>query len=114
MRTISELKEIKDAFTAKRQDSEEIRVIVGMGTCGISAGATPVYEALRDGVKRLGLEKVTVCPTGCIGMCTYEPIVEVKVPGKDTVTYIHVDAKKAETILKYHIQEGVPVSEYTI
>ncbi|MBQ4340651.1 MAG: NADH-quinone oxidoreductase subunit NuoF [Firmicutes bacterium] len=114
MRTISELQAIKDAFTAKRQDSKEIRVIIGMGTCGISAGATPVYEALRDGARKMGLDNVTVCPTGCIGMCTYEPIVEVKVPGKETVTYIHVDAAKAEKILRYHLRDGIPVSEYTI
>ncbi len=114
MKTIDRLIKIKADFTAKRQDKEKIRVIVGMGTCGISAGAGPVYEILKDGIERYGLENIEVWPTGCVGMCTYEPIVEVKEPGKKTVTYIHVDAKKAEEILRYHIQGGQPVAMHTI
>ncbi len=114
MKTIDRLIKIKADFTAKRQDKDKIRVIVGMGTCGISAGAGPVYEILKDGIERYELENVEVWPTGCVGMCTYEPIVEVKEPGKKTVTYIHVDAKKAEEILRYHIKGGQPVAVHTI
>lgn len=114
MLTINDLKEIKENFTAKRQNKENIRVIVGMGTCGISAGAGIVFDTLKEGVARMGANNISVLPTGCIGMCTYEPIVEVKEPGKETVTYIHVTRKKAEEILKYHLQGGQPVEAHTI
>ncbi len=112
--TVKELTEIKQAFTDKRQNSQNIRVIVGMGTCGISAGATPVWETIRDAAEKAGMDNVSVLPAGCIGMCTYEPIVEVKEPGKQTVTYIHVDAKKAAEIFEKHIKGGNPIPEYTI
>ncbi len=114
MRTIDQLKQIKADFTAKRQNKDKVRVIIGMGTCGISAGAGPVFEIIKDAVDRYELDNIEVHPTGCIGMCTYEPIVEVKEPGKPTVTYIHVDSKKAEEIAKTHLKGGKPIAEYSV
>ncbi|MDW5299338.1 MAG: NADH-quinone oxidoreductase subunit NuoF [Sedimentibacter sp.] len=92
----------------------EIRIVVGLATCGISAGAKPVLSALAEEVEKRNLKNVQVVQTGCIGMCTYEPIVEVYVPGKEKVTYIYVDTKKAKRIFEEHILHGTVVSEYTI
>ncbi|MBQ7502830.1 NADH-quinone oxidoreductase subunit F, partial [bacterium] len=90
------------------------RIVVGMASCGISAGARPVLEALQKECRENKLEDVKVCLTGCIGMCTYEPLVEVTVPGQDKVTYIHMTPEKAARVIKEHIVGGKVVEEYTI
>ncbi len=94
--------------------SQEIRVVVGMATCGISAGARPVYNALIDEVATRGLKNVKVTRSGCLGMCKLEPIVEVYVPGQDKVTYIFVDADKAKNIVASHIVNGNICTDYLI
>jgi NADH:ubiquinone oxidoreductase subunit F (NADH-binding)/(2Fe-2S) ferredoxin/NAD-dependent dihydropyrimidine dehydrogenase PreA subunit len=114
MNTMNKLKEMK----AKALDNFELkdgyRVVVGMATCGISAGSKPVLEAIKKEVAAKGLNNVQVVPTGCIGMCVYEPIVEVFEPGKEKVTYIHMDKEKATKIVAEHLEKGNPVAEYTI
>ncbi|MDD4583766.1 MAG: NADH-quinone oxidoreductase subunit NuoF [Eubacteriales bacterium] len=84
-----------------------------MATCGISAGAKPVLQTISKKVAEKGLN-VHVAPTGCIGMCVYEPIVEIYEPGKEKVTYIHMDAEKAERVVTEHLEKGKPIAEYTI
>ncbi|MGD9568570.1 MAG: NADH-quinone oxidoreductase subunit NuoF [Sedimentibacter sp.] len=84
-------------------EDNEIRIVVGMATCGISAGAKPVLDALVKEVESKNLSNVKVVQTGCIGMCTYEPIVEVYAPNKTKVTYTHVNAEKAKQIVEEHI-----------
>lgn len=115
MKSIADLEKIRQ-LTLKAnnlgRDSEGVRVVVGMATCGIAAGATPVMEAM---VKEAGnLPNVVVVQTGCIGMCRYEPIVEVTLPGKDKVTYVHVKADMVKRIVDEHVVGGNPVVEYTI
>ena len=98
-----------------REGSEEIRVVVGMATCGIAAGARPVLNTLVEEVNNEDLTgKVTVSQTGCIGICQFEPVVEVFESGKEKVTYVKMDADKAKRVVKEHLAGGKVVSEYTI
>ncbi len=118
MKSLAELQAIKDKMKNKvviREGGEEVRVVVGMATCGIAAGARPVLSALVQEVESLGLSgKVLVSQTGCIGICQYEPIVEVIEAGKDKVTYVKMDADKAKRVAKEHLKDGKVVSEYTL
>lgn len=118
MKSLAELQAIKDRMKDKvilREGSEEIRVVVGMATCGIAAGARPVLNTLVEEVNNEGLTgKVTVSQTGCIGICQFEPVVEVFEPGKEKVTYVKMDADKAKRVVKEHLAGGKVVAEYTI
>lgn len=118
MKSLAELQAIKDKMKSKivlREGTEAIRVVVGMATCGISAGARPVLSAFVEGVNEAGLaEKVIVSQTGCVGMCQYEPIVEVYEAGKDKVTYVEMTADKAKKVIEEHLKGGKIVTEYTI
>jgi len=118
MKSLEELMAIKAKMKDKvaiRQASDEIRVVVGMATCGIAAGARPVLNAFVEGVAEAGLsDKVTVTQTGCIGICQYEPVVEVFVQGNEKVTYVKMTADKAKEVIEKHIKGGNVVAEYTI
>lgn len=118
MNSLAELAAIREKTRDKvimREGSDNIRVVVGMATCGIAAGARPVFEALDKGVAEAGLsDKVTVKKTGCIGICQYEPVVEVYEAGKDKVTYVKMTAEKAAEVLEKHLKGGEPIGEYTI
>ncbi len=118
MKTIAELQAIRDkarASMAIREDQENaVRIVVGMATCGIAAGARPVMNAFVEEVAKRHLENVSVVQTGCIGMCQFEPIVEVLVPGKEKVTYGKVTPEKVARIVADHVVNGNPVAEYTI
>ena len=118
MKSLAELQAIKEKMKNKvvlREGGEELRVVVGMATCGIAAGARPVLNELVTAVNEGGLaDKVTVSQTGCIGLCQYEPIVEVFEADKEKVTYIKMDAEKAKRVVEEHIKGGKVVSEYTI
>ena len=117
MKTLAELQAIRDKMhdkVALRSDSGEKRVVVGMATCGIAAGAKPVLTALVDEVARRNLSHVTVSQTGCIGMCQYEPIVEVLEPGKEKVTYVKVTPEMVARIVSDHLVNGNPVTEFTV
>ena len=85
-----------------------------MATCGIAAGARPVLAAFTDEVSKRNLQNVTIAQTGCIGICQYEPVVEVYEPGKEKVTYAHMDAEKAIKVIEQHLKNGKPVAEYAI
>lgn len=118
MKTLAELQAIRDRMKDTvnlRSGTGSIRAVVGMATCGIAAGARPVLSALVEEVSRLGLtDKVTVTQTGCIGICRYEPIVEVYEADKEKVTYVKMTAEKARRIAEEHLQGGKVVEEYTI
>ena len=117
MKTIEELNKIREDALGKmnlRKESQGIRVVVGMATCGISAGARPVLTALLEEVNKRKLEHVTVSQTGCIGLCRLEPIVEVYEPGKEKGTYVDMTATKARRVVLEHIVNGNVVNEYTI
>ena len=85
-----------------------------MATCGIAAGARPVLKAITEEIAKRNIKHVTVSQTGCIGMCQYEPIVEVFEPGKEKVTYVLMTAEKAAKVVNEHLANGKPVVEYTV
>ena len=118
MKSLEELMAIRDKARASMTDregtGEGIRVVVGMATCGIAAGARPVLNAFVDEVAKRGLKNVTVAQTGCIGMCQYEPIVEVFAPGKEKVTYVKLNPENVPEIVANHIVNGNPVVELTV
>ena len=106
---------MKSQIVVRDKDtSNDIRIIVGMATCGISAGARPVFNTLMDEVANRQLSNVKVVRTGCLGMCTLEPIVEVLEPGKDKVTYCRVTPAKAKEIIDKHIVGGNICTQYLI
>ena len=118
MKSLAELAAIREKMKDKvvlREGTTDTRIVVGMATCGIAAGARPVLNAFVEGVDKEGLNNsVTVTQTGCIGICQYEPVVEVFQPGKEKVTYVKMTVEKAEKVLKEHIKGGKVVEEYTI
>ena len=117
MKSLAELQAIKDKMKNKvvlRDGINEFRVVVGMSTCGIAAGARPVLNTIVEAVNAEGLaDKVSVSQTGCIGLCQYEPIVEVYEPNKEKDTYVKIDPDKAKRIVEEHIKGGKVVAEYT-
>ena len=117
MKSLAELQKIKARMQDKvvlREGSGDIRVVVGMATCGIAAGARPVMLSFVDEVAKRQLNHVTVSQTGCVGMCRLEPMVDVYVPGQEKVTYVHVKPEMVPRIVAEHIVNGRPVQEYTI
>lgn len=114
MNSINELNQMKTDALKGFEVTEGSRVVVGMATCGISAGAKTVLEKLLEEKAARGLADVQIVPTGCVGMCTHEPIVEVFQPGKDKVTYIHMDPDRVSKVVSEHLIKGNPVLEYTL
>ena len=118
MKTLAELQAIRDRMKDKvslRSGTSDMRIVVGMATCGIAAGARPVLNTLVEEVSKQGLaEKATVTQTGCIGICQYEPVVEVFEADKEKVTYVKMTPEKARRVVEEHIKGGKVVSEYTI
>ena len=119
MKSLEELLAIKEKAQAQlaardADGNDGIRVVVGMATCGIAAGARPVLKALVDEVAKRNVQHVSVTQTGCIGMCQYEPIVEIFEPGKEKVTYVQMTAEKAAKVVSEHLVNGKPVVEYTV
>jgi NADP-reducing hydrogenase subunit HndB len=119
MMSLDELKKIREKMqnevNIRQESGDRMRVLVGMATCGIASGARPVLRTLADEVQKRNLtDKIVVSQTGCIGLCQYEPIVEVVEPGKPKVTYIHMDPEKAEEVLTRHLVGGHVVREYTL
>lgn len=118
MKSLEELKAIRDKMKKQmdlRDSSEDnIRVVVGMATCGIAAGARPVMLKFLEEIQKRNLQNVTVSQTGCIGMCRLEPMLDVIMPGKEKVTYVRVNPDMVPRIVAEHIVNGRPVQEYTI
>ena len=116
MKSLAELQAIRDKMRQQidLRDSgdDRIRVVVGMATCGIAAGARPVLNAFLEAKREL--KNVTVSQTGCIGVCRLEPIVEVYVPGQEKVTYVKMTPDKVASIVSEHLVNGRVVTEYTI
>ncbi len=119
MKSLAELKAIRDRVQSqvsmRAEDHNHIRVVVGMATCGIASGARPVLTTLANAVQEKGLtDKVAVTQTGCIGLCQYEPIVEVMEPGKDKITYIKMNPDKALEVVERHLIGGHVIEDYTL
>ena len=119
MKSLAELKAIREKMQSqvsmRAEDHNHTRVVVGMATCGIASGARPVLTRLSTLVQEKNLtDKISVTQTGCIGLCQYEPIVEVMEPGKSKITYIKMTPEKAEEVLERHLIGGHVVEEYTL
>ena len=118
MKSFAELQAIRDkmknAINVREGDGDKIRVVVGMATCGIAAGARPVLNCFTDEVAKRNLANVSVSQTGCIGICQYEPVVEVFTPDGNKTTYVKMTAEKAVRVVTDHLVNGNVVSEYTI
>ena len=118
MKSLAELAAIREKMKDKvaiRKGLGQVRVVVGMGTCGIAAGARPVLSAFVEKVSEAGLsDKVTVTQTGCVGNCQLEPVVEVFEDGKEKVTYVKMTAEKVSQVVEQHLKGGKVVEQYTI
>lgn len=118
MKSLEELKAIRERMQGevgvRKADANETRVVVGMATCGIASGARPVLNALAEEVRAKKLDNVIVTQTGCIGLCQYEPIVEVFAPGKEKVTYVKMTPEKAKEVVEQHLMRGLILTKYTL
>ncbi|HIX33547.1 ferredoxin [Gemmiger sp. An120] len=118
MKSLQELAAIRDKMrqtvSTREAAHDAVRVVVGMATCGIAAGARPVLNAFTEEVAAAGLTDVLVTQTGCIGICQYEPVVEVYMPGQAKTTYVKMTPDKVKRVVQQHLKGGNPVAEYTI
>lgn len=118
MKSLEELKAIRDRvqnqMDLRNDNDNDTRIVIGMATCGIAAGARPVLNEFLQEINKRGLSGVTVTQTGCIGMCRLEPIVEIFKPGEEKVTYVKMTPDKVAKVVTEHIVNGRPVMEYTI
>jgi NADP-reducing hydrogenase subunit HndB len=118
MKSLEELRAIRERMEGqiglRSENDDTTKIVVGMATCGIAAGARPVLNKLVEEVHDKNLKNVVVEQTGCIGMCEYEPIVEVFAPGKEKVTYVKMTPEKAEKVIDKHIIGGEVVGAYTL
>ncbi len=118
MKSLAELEAIRqktlDQISLRKDGEEGIRVVVGMATCGIAAGARPVMLAFIDEINKRKLQNITVSQTGCIGMCRLEPMVDVLVPGHEKVTYVKLTPEMVPQIVVEHLVNGNPVMEFAI
>lgn len=118
MKSLEELKAIRDRvqnqMDLRNDNDNDTRIVIGMATCGIAAGARPVLNEFLQEINKRGLSGVIVTQTGCIGMCRLEPIVEIFKPGEEKVTYVKMTPDKVAKVVTEHIVNGRPVMEYTI
>ena len=118
MKSLADLKAIRDRMQQQMNlrdtESDHIRVVVGMATCGIAAGARPVLTAFLEEIEKRELKNVAVTQTGCIGVCRLEPIVEVYVPGQEKVTYVKMKPEMVPKVVADHLVNHQVVTEYTI
>ena len=118
MKSLAELaavrEKMKSEFSLKRDSSDDTRVLVGMATCGIAAGARPVLDAFVEEIDKRQIKNIMVIQTGCVGICKLEPVVEIVPPGQEKVTYVKMTAEKAARVVAEHLVNGEIVAEYTI
>ncbi len=117
MKSLEELRKIKERALLRRQMASQgakARIIVAMGTCGIAAGARDTMSAILKELEQRGIANVTVTQTGCLGLCEYEPIVQVQVGDQEMVTYGPIQPEQVPTLIEKHVLGGKPVTEWQI
>ena len=118
MKSLEELRALRERMqkqmNVRDANDDSIKILVGMATCGIAAGARPVMQAFLEEVQKRNLKNVVVQQTGCIGVCRLEPIAEVFVPGEEKVTYVKLNPDMVPRIVNDHIVNKNIVNEYTI
>jgi len=111
MKTLKDLQAIRDRVNA---DTWDARIVVGLATCGIAAGARSVFDAANEEIAAHGLSnRVKAVRTGCVGICAFEPIVEVLMPDREKITYVHMNPEKLRAVMNSHVLNGNVVEEYT-
>ena len=108
--TIADLKKIKEkvqAETALRDGARRAKVTVHMGTCGIASGARDVMDALMREIEEAGVTDVMVTTSGCMGLCSREPLVTVEILGQEPIKYEYMNANKMRQVFKRHVLQGV-------
>ncbi|MCL2352141.1 MAG: (2Fe-2S) ferredoxin domain-containing protein [Firmicutes bacterium] len=113
LRSWDDLKKLRAGEMAKNGEKRTV-LLVGMATCGVAAGARDVSEALAAEIKKQGLKNIDITATGCYGFCYAEPMVEVRVPGKNAVRYGHVDKDLAGEIVRRHLMRGEVLDKYVL
>lgn len=117
MKSLEDLERIRREAIERirvREGQQEKRVIVGMGTCGIAAGARDVVQNVLDELALRRVSDVAVTQTGCVGFCEYEPLVDVYVPGLPKTTYVRVTPERARQIVQRHVLNGQIIGEWTL
>ncbi len=115
IRSLKDLTAIKERLAKRMECDDSIRIVVGLGTCGVAAGAKIVFDTLEKEVALLGAgERISVEATGCVGICQFEPVVEVYEPEGKRTTYVHMTKERAELVVQQHIRGGNPIAEFTI
>lgn len=114
MKSLEELKAIREKAEKKINQTtshKNKKIIVGMATCGIAAGARPVFNAVVNEIQKLKLEEVDVLQTGCIGLCRYEPIIEIYINDQKTI-YVEMTPERVREVIQKHLIEGKVIEKY--
>lgn len=117
MKSLDELAKIREQakqMIQLRENQDGIKIIVGMGTCGIAAGARETMNAILDELNKRNLTQATVTQTGCVGLCEQEPLIDVIIPKQPRVTYGKVTPDKARQIMANHVVNGNIIGEWVI
>ena len=118
MKTLEEIRamqaQLKNTVGPRPADAKTTRVLFGMSTCGVASGTGAVMEAMKKAAEEQGITDCEFVAVGCIGLCQYEPIVEVLAPGKEKITYVEMTADKGIEVVEKHLKGGVPVGKYTM
>lgn len=117
MKSLEDLRKLRDSarqMTHLREGGEKIRIVIGMGTCGIAAGARETLAAIMQELERLNLFDVAITQTGCAGLCDQEPLVDVFLPGQPRVTYGQVDEERARQIIGEHVVNGRVIEKWVV
>jgi NADP-reducing hydrogenase subunit HndB len=117
MKSLEELKKIKERALERRKltgEGAKARVTVAMGTCGIAAGARDTMKAILDEMEKRDIEDVVVTQTGCMGLCEYEPLVQIQVGENEPITYGNIDTERVPTLIKHHVVNGEPVEAWRV
>lgn len=113
IRSRADLAQIRDRVRPSLEPESGARIVVGLGTCGLAAGARQVFDAMAAELQRLELTDVALEATGCVGICQFEPVVEVYLPGSRT-TYVRMTPERGIRVIQQHIRGGNPLAEFTI
>ena len=120
IKSLDELKALRDKLKtdinvrSSGDVESNVRIVVGMATCGIAAGARPVFSAMVDEARQLDLEGVTFVQSGCMGACPSEPTVEVRFPGQEPILYGNVTPEAGREIIRRHVRHGELVQNLII
>lgn len=112
LKELAALREKKKTELSRRDANKSVRINIGMGTCGIAAGARETFNAFIDELDKVGFGDAVVTQTGCLGQCHSEPSVEVHMPGMPDIVYGKVDQETARKIVRKHVQEKAMIQDH--